>query len=53
MASASAKRRSAACRLRSVRTKSSSGIRKLGERRVVTTVTLGTPAKVTIDMRKK
>jgi hypothetical protein len=26
---------------------------ELGERRVVTTVTLGTPAKVTIDMRKK
>ncbi|HEY7187869.1 MAG TPA: PEGA domain-containing protein [Vicinamibacterales bacterium] len=26
---------------------------ELGEKRVVTTVTLGTPAKVTIDMRKK
>jgi len=26
---------------------------ELGERRVVTTVTLGTPAKVTVDMRKK
>jgi hypothetical protein len=25
----------------------------LGERRVVTTVTLGTPTKVTMDMRKK
>jgi hypothetical protein len=25
----------------------------LGEKRVVTTVTLGTPAKVTVDMRKK
>jgi hypothetical protein len=26
---------------------------ELGEKRVVTTVTLGTPAKVTVDMRKK
>ena len=26
---------------------------ELGEKRVVTTVTLGTPAKVYVDMRKK